>query len=336
MKIATIWNPSGEVLAKLNAIPPYEIEEAFYLLRILYIPAVTTENYELVEKAKKGKVCSQTLVPKHYILRSQDTAKHPDIGLALSNQHVVNLFPSRRGSAASMTSTSSVLENAANEVAMVDAVTKLPPADVVRYAKFALHVAMRDRSCVVTGDSNPAHLVGAHIVPFSWSKRGLADLPEDVRDTLASTRLGLDDLSNGVFLSSRFYETFDNGSWSVVFRWRESGRWADFGDDVDFDQGDWIIVPITEDCPTEIVGTPLRVPEGLRGDGSSWRSHFPPATLWWFHLKASVFKHCRGACGGEDIRKGGDKFDVQAYRVLNDEHHFESDIDSSMMSPALR
>ncbi|KAI9105395.1 hypothetical protein DFS34DRAFT_7263 [Phlyctochytrium arcticum] len=230
--------------------------------------------------------------------------------------------------------TSQVLESAATDLANVNVDAKLSPANAVNYARFAIHVAMRDRSCIVTGDSNPAHLVGTHIVPLSWSKRGLEGLPEDVRGTLASTRLGLDDISNGFLLSSQYYDTFDDGSWSVVFRWKENGQWAEYGDEfdlADFEEGEWVVVPITDDCPAEIIGKRLRVPKGARGDGGQWSFDFPPAALLWFHLKASVWKHCRGADGGEDMRRGGDKFDLRAYRALKNEHQFESDIDFSAM-----
>ncbi|KAI9092626.1 hypothetical protein DFS34DRAFT_596517 [Phlyctochytrium arcticum] len=172
-------------------------------------------------------------------------------------------------------------------------------------AKFAVHVAMRDRSCILTGDSNPAHLVGAYIVPFSWSKWGLDGLPEEVKDILASTRLGLDDISKGLFLSSTLHDTFDNGSWSVVFRWRKTGVWANCGDEVDLDQGKWVVVPITEDSPADIIGKALAIPDGVRGSGGTWKDGFPPAKLLWFHLKAALLKHCHGASGGQDTRKGG-------------------------------
>ena len=323
MKIATIWNSGGLILAKINASPSRPRDEIWYFLAILYGSKVDSSAYELVERAKKGKKASDPVTPKHYVLRPIEDA-----------EPILTLFPRRASRLESAQSVTSVfaLEDAQTELARADAISKLLPADIVRYAKFSLHVAMRDRACVVTGEANPSRVIGAHLIPFAWRRRGLSDLPEEVQNILASTMLGLDDVTNGLFLSSQYHDSFDNGSWSVFFRYND-GRRAVVGEEVDLAQGNWIITPITEDCPPEIVGKFLRVPEGTQKGGVEWSSLFPPSILWWFHLKASVLKHCRGYAGGPDLRRGGDKFDIKAFKVLTDEMHFIEDVDGDTYLP---
>lgn len=125
---------------------------------------VDETTYRLEEKARKGRLASFPLSPKHYVLNrtgDQPVTLEPSMNLS-------TLFPrTLRGSAPSAGSSTSV--SALEAVAAV--VARIPPEEVARYANFAFELSYRDRGCILTGCRDVDGVVAAHLVPHSWKQK---------------------------------------------------------------------------------------------------------------------------------------------------------------------
>src|SRR5687767_4114673 len=90
---------------------------------------------------------------------------------------------------------SNVMRNSATK----DDEETMNPVEYKRYSRFILSLGMRDRRCIVTGNTNPDALIGAHIIPHAWRKLEYVGLPSDMIETLLFDydEMGINDMRNG-------------------------------------------------------------------------------------------------------------------------------------------
>ncbi|RKO91013.1 hypothetical protein BDK51DRAFT_26304 [Blyttiomyces helicus] len=184
----------------------------------------------------------------------------------------------------------------------------LTPEELRRYSCFALRVGLRDRRCVVTGDSDEGVLEGSHVVPFSWRARQYDGLPpallELFRDTFELT--GIDDVQNGMLLHHELHHGFNRQFWTVV---PDEGRWRIF-----------IVSPRASNLVKAKAGQFLQepdpTPEGIEP------VLFVHSACFKFHLETAVFRRMRGNGELDDDMKGSR--DDAAVQIWSDDVKFDA------------
>jgi hypothetical protein len=125
-------------------------------------------------------------------------------------------------------------------------------------------------------------------------------LPEDIKKILRSLDGGIDHITNGILLDAPISDAFDRGDVSFQFVNRH-----------------YYVVSIIPEYDS-IDG--LQEDECLRSrwDGTIWWSpeNRPNPFLMAFHLRNSVFAHCRGAAGYDGFDTENDKENVEIARSV--------------------
>ncbi|KAI8823725.1 uncharacterized protein EV422DRAFT_522094 [Fimicolochytrium jonesii] len=245
--------------------------------------------------------CQAITAGKYQVLPKADavdlTEAAPGAGLfpPRSSSKPGSRTPSRSGSSESLT-----LETTA-------------AAEVKRYARFTMSLALRDRRCIVTGKMDPYILVGAHIIPHTWKNREYIGLPPHIRDALDDR--GVDHISNGALMEGGIHTSFDFQHWSVV----EEG------------DGKWRIIRITPSAPEEIIGKYLITPDaGGPSDGMSYPDLFIDPIFLRFHFRTAVFRHMQAAGDDDDhpFDDGEDKLMKDVIKVWGNDQRFNLFVES--------
>ncbi|RKO83177.1 hypothetical protein BDK51DRAFT_50235 [Blyttiomyces helicus] len=166
----------------------------------------------------------------------------------------------------------------------------LTPEELRRYSLFALRVGLRDRRCVVNGDSDEGELEGSHVVPFS----ALSELT------------GIDDVQNGMLMRHEVHHGFDRQFWTVV---PDEGRWRIF-----------ILSPRASKLVKAKAGQFLQEPDPTPEDIEP--VPFVHSACFEFHLQTAVFRRMRGN-GELDDDMNGSRYDA-AVQIWSDDVKFDA------------
>jgi hypothetical protein len=160
-------------------------------------------------------------------------------------------------------------------------------------------------------------VVACHIVAHAWwHPERKEQLPEDIKDIIRSLDGGIDHITNGILLHGSVSDAFDRGDISFQFS-----------------EGDYYVVSIIPKYESI---------DGRKVDGSL-RTRFD-GTVWWgpddrpnpylmaFHLRNSVFAHCRGAAGYDEFDSEDDKENLMIARSVVSEFFDNSEIGSKIAS----
>jgi hypothetical protein len=143
-------------------------------------------------------------------------------------------------------------------------------------SQFTFSLALRDRRCVVTGNTDPEQLLGVHVIPLLWKQHKYIGLPIMIkhRINLDYAEMGVNDIRNGLLMTKTLYTSFYNQHWSVIK-----------------DYKGFRIVAITKECPSDIIGTYLLEPD----DGVGYDDMFVDPLLLEYHLESAVSRRIKGS-----------------------------------------
>ncbi|KAI9009407.1 hypothetical protein BC832DRAFT_363447 [Gaertneriomyces semiglobifer] len=161
-----------------------------------------------------------------------------------------------------------------------------------REANFRDRVVQRDRWCIVTGETEVADCVAAHVIPYAWKKNNVIGLlPEDVRLHILELPLDIDSVDNGFFLRKDLHDDFDGGKWAVKVG--DDGIPRFFGLSAKYRQ-------------SEYHGRALHLPSGTSPSGVDMKSFFPNKLLWDHHFKCAVFGMMKAKAGDTEAQDDRD------------------------------
>ena len=186
-----------------------------------------------------------------------------------------------------------------------------------RDATFEKRIVQRDQHCIITRQYRS--LKASHIVAHAWwmdHPDRKERLPEDIKKIIRSLDGGIDHITNGILLDGSISDAFDRGDFSFQF--------------VD---GHYYVVSITPDYDS-IDGVQVDECVRNRWDGTVWwcPENRPNPYLMAFHLRNSVFAHCRGAAGYDEFDTEDDKENLEIARSVVSEFFENSEIGDKIAS----
>ncbi|KAJ3056981.1 hypothetical protein HK097_001925 [Rhizophlyctis rosea] len=160
-------------------------------------------------------------------------------------------------------------------------------AKELRDHQFKRGLYQRDSHCLVTRE--PDDLEGAHVLSLSWWVTWRQErLPQYIRDVINSVPDGINDVRNGLLVTTDLAKTYDKGIWAIDKR----------GDD-------YFFVTLGS-AFEEFDGVKMDVNRRIRKDGRAWSSFMPDAALLRFHLILSILNKVRGGAETEDEEEHDD------------------------------